>query len=93
MYIYSLMPPGVPRQEDELEDAIIIQGASLSPPRASGSRLTPPSAGTCLGVGTICVCGRLGTHEPWLSGSAARPNRRRGAHCGRIPPSCANVAA
>jgi hypothetical protein len=29
MYIYSLMPPGVPRGEDELEDAIIIDG----PPR------------------------------------------------------------
>ena len=30
MYVYGLLPPGVPRQEDELEDAIIIQGASLS---------------------------------------------------------------
>ena len=27
MYIYGLLPPGVPRGEDELEDAIIIDGA------------------------------------------------------------------
>jgi hypothetical protein len=30
MYIYSLMPPGVPRGEDELEDAIIIDGVLLA---------------------------------------------------------------
>lgn len=29
MYLYQVLPPGVPRQDDELEDAIIIQGASV----------------------------------------------------------------